>query len=161
MTSTKSRIAMAIASFATVVFLAGAIYAGWSWMDVERRAAALRDDGVETTGTVVNATMAPGTINKMGVASSARYYITYRFVDSIGTPREAMSNGTGAAYSELRVGEEIPIRFLPRDPDVSVYDRAPDIMNASPLMVLSLLLGLSVCCGAYVWSDVRRHWHRV
>lgn len=145
-----------IAALAALALLAGSIYAGWGWVDAERRAAELRDSGVETTGTVLDISMSAGSTSKTGVMTPARYYITYAFTDSLGVPHEAMSNGTGTAYSELAVGQPIPVRFLRGDPGVNIYDRNTPSMNATPLAVVALCAGLAALFGAYAWRSLRR-----
>jgi hypothetical protein len=144
-------------SLAAVALLIGAAYTAWTWIEHDKSITELRHHGLTATGTVVAATMAAGVKPaKYEMQQPARYYVTYRFADTSGTSHEAMTNGTGTFYSELAVGDDIAIRYLPGDPSVSIYDRGGPTLSSTPINLIGWLLGGAAFCGFMAFTAFRR-----
>jgi hypothetical protein len=139
-----------------LAFAICAVLLAWSWF-LGGGSSGLAERGVDTTGTVIAITKSAGLVSKYGTANPATFYVTYRFMDGIGTPHEAMTNGTSRSYSGLAIGQKIAVRYLPDDPAVSIYvaeTRGPP--SDKPMMLLFLLLVCAAFFGFMAFNGFRK-----
>jgi hypothetical protein len=139
-----------------LAFAVCAVLLAWSWFS-GGGSSGLAERGIDTTGTVIAITKSAGLVSKYGTANPATFYITYSFVDSVRKPHQAMTNGTSQSYAGLTIGEKIAVRYLPDDPDVSIYvaeTRNPP--SDKPLTLLLLLLLGAAIFGFSAFSGFRK-----
>ncbi|MHB1103045.1 MAG: DUF3592 domain-containing protein [Devosia sp.] len=140
----------------SLAFLVGAVFLVWGWLAGDTRAAALADRGVNTTGTVVSVTETASIPSRYDTKSPARYFVTHSFMDSIGTPRERVTGGASESYASFAPGQRIAVRYLPNNPEISVYARAaPAGSRRAPLTMLALLLGCAAFFGYSAFTGFR------
>jgi hypothetical protein len=140
------------AVLALVLFAAAAV----TWHGYGSHADELRARGVGADATVVSVTMSAGDISSAGVRREARYFVTYRFMDSVGTPREGMSNGRGSAFADLAIGDTVAVLYLPNDPSISIYDTGQPLDRVPPVQLVVLLVAFGALAALYTYSGFAR-----
>lgn len=118
---------------------------------VSGSAGRLDDAGVEVTGTIID----KQELERRGSNNtiSTDYIVRYHFPIGDGTlhyDRRAVSSGF---FDEVEVGMQVPVRFLPDDPDTNEIEPGAMSENAFYFMLLGALITLAG--GAYLFVLLR------
>lgn len=131
-------IAIVVLSIGVLAAVVAAGSAAWQWLGGgEATPPALVAEGVVTTGQVIAVEVSAGTVTRLGQPTSARYFVTYRFSDSAGVAHEVITSGSGEGFA-FTIGETIPIRYLPDNPEVSAFTGAGNATGKTPLPLIAV-----------------------
>ena len=146
-------VAAVLLAFGALASLAGAGWMAWGWLGGYDATPALVEHGIETTGRVKAVQISAGQLTQYGQLTSARYFVTYTFTDAAGHAHEAVTSGLGKTFA-FRIGDDIPVRYLPERPEVNAFTGAGNATGKAPVAAIALVAIGGLLCAHGAWSMI-------